>query len=96
MLVDEVFLDEQWAHNDSMEILKIVSILNGKKYCDYLELSIEMRILIDAFDPFNREKVVDSIFNKLRPEHQELFSPANILKQTKPRRRWLSGCFSRT
>jgi hypothetical protein len=94
MLVDEVFLDEQWAHNDSMEILKIVSILNGKKYGDYLELSFEMRRLIDEFDPFNKEKVTDIIFKKLRPEHKELFSPVNILKHR--RRRWWSGCFSRT
>lgn len=99
MLVDEVFLDEQWAHNNSMEILKIISILNGKNYGDYLELSFDMRKLLDDFDPVNRENVINSVLDKLRPEHRELFSPVNILKHSKPpprRLRWLSGCFSQT
>lgn len=100
MLVDEVLLDEQWARNDSMEISRMVYILNGKKYSDYLELSFDMRKLLDDFDPVNKEAVINCIFKQLRPEHQELFSPVNILKNSKPqvhrRRLWLSGCFSQT
>jgi hypothetical protein len=95
-MIDEVVLDEEWVRNDSMEIQKIISTLNGKKYSDYLELSIELRRFVDEFDPFHKETVIEYIFKQLRPEHQALFNPVNVITSEHRPQRWWSGCFSRT
>ena len=96
-MIDEGFLDEQWKRNNSNETKKIIDTLNSKMYGDYLELSVDLRRLVEEFDPFGKESVIDYIFKNLRPEHQSLFSPVKILMlKERRRRRWLFGCFSQT
>lgn len=96
-MIDEGFLDEQWKRNNSHETKKIIDTLNSKMYRDYLELSIELRRLVEEFDPFSKESVIEYIFKNLRPEHQNMFSPVKIVMlQERHRQQRLFGCFSQT
>ncbi len=99
-MFDEAALDEQWKRNNIHETNKIIDILNSKTYNDYLELSVNLRSLVEEFDPFSKESVIEYIFKNLRPEHQSMFSPVRIVMQQgrnlHRRRRRLFGCFSQT
>lgn len=84
--------------NDSMEIDKIIEILNGKTYSDYTELARDAMMFVDELDPFDREYTIEFIFDRLLPEHKELFNPVRIVLAScnfnRRRKSLLSGCFS--
>jgi hypothetical protein len=100
-MFDENFLDEELKRNNSAEISKIIHSINSKQYTDYLELSCELRRLVQEFDPFEKENVIDYIFKNLLPVHRDMFKPVNIVMREegrlhRRRPRLLFGCFSQT
>lgn len=83
--------------NDAKEISMMSIILNSNVYTSHVELSNDLSRLVDEFDPFDKIQTIEILFDKLSPEHKNLFSPVNVIISSSRKKKQRSfGCFSKT
>lgn len=83
--------------NDTIEVNRIIEILNEKVYTNIHDLSMDLMRLVNELDPFDVKSTVDAIYRGLLPENKELFNPVNVIityPHHPQRKRRLFGCFS--
>lgn len=82
--------------NDIEEISRMVTILNSNVYTNHIELSNELLKLLDEFDPIDKNQTIETVFDKLSPEHKHLFTPVNVIISSRKKKQQSFGCFSKT
>ncbi len=83
--------------NDSAELETILKIINENVYNNHMDLSRHIMMLVNDFEPIDKERTIQYIFDNLSYENKELFDVVNVIKHyenSKQQKKLLSGCFS--
>lgn len=83
--------------NDYAELETILKIINENVYNSHVDLSRHIMMLVNEFEPMDKESTIQYIFDHLSSENKELLDAVNVIKHHgnfKQQRKLLSGCFS--
>lgn len=78
--------------NNFNELNNIVMEINNSKFDTYKDLLKKLKVLIDEFDPVDRDETTSQILTMIRPDIRALLDPVNVItafSNQKPKRRFL-------